>query len=211
VPPVRRVAVVASASGNGKTTVGRELARRLRVPFVELDALVHGPGWRETSDDELIATLTPILSGEGWVIDGSYHHKLGDLVLRSADVVVWLDLPIRVWLPRLVRRTVRRIRTDEPLWNGNRETLSTAIWGTESLVVWALRSHVRRRRSWPKALAGLPVVRLRTQGEIEGFLSSLHTTSAGVPRPGRDGPNQRHAAVGRDSRTLPPGGRSTRD
>jgi shikimate kinase len=38
-----RVVVISSASGNGKTTVGRALAERLGVPFVELDALHHGP------------------------------------------------------------------------------------------------------------------------------------------------------------------------
>lgn len=169
----RKIAVIASASGNGKTTVGRELARRLRVRFVELDALVHGPGWRETPDAELIALLEPVLAGDGWVIDGTYRNKLGDLVLRSAEEVVWLDLPVRVWLPRLVRRTVRRIRGAEPLWNGNRESLATAIGGAESLIVWALRSHVRRRREWPEALAGLPVVRLRTQGEVDRYISSV--------------------------------------
>jgi len=52
---MRKVAIIASASGNGKTTLGRELARRLDVPFVELDALVHGPGWVETPDDQLRA------------------------------------------------------------------------------------------------------------------------------------------------------------
>jgi adenylate kinase family enzyme len=51
--PMRKVVVIASASGNGKTTLGRQLAERLRVPFVELDALVHGPGWVETPDEEL--------------------------------------------------------------------------------------------------------------------------------------------------------------
>ena len=106
----RRIAVIASASGNGKTTLGRELAGQLGVPFVELDALVHGPGWVETPDAELRARVEPILASEGWVVDGAYERKLGDLVLRSADVVVWLDLPIRVWLPRLIRRTARRIR-----------------------------------------------------------------------------------------------------
>jgi shikimate kinase len=34
-----KVAVVTSASGSGGTTVGRELAARLDVPFHELDAL----------------------------------------------------------------------------------------------------------------------------------------------------------------------------
>jgi len=42
---MRRVAIIASASGNGKTTVGRARAQRLGVQFVELDSLVHGPNW----------------------------------------------------------------------------------------------------------------------------------------------------------------------
>ena len=99
---MHKVAVVASASGNGKTTFGRELARRLGVPFIELDSLVWCRGWVETSDDELRTKVQPIISSDGWVIDGTYRSKLGDAVLRSADLVVWLDLPIRVWLPRLI-------------------------------------------------------------------------------------------------------------
>jgi adenylate kinase family enzyme len=176
---MRRVAVIASASGNGKTTLGREVARRLDVPFVDLDALVHGPGWVETPDDELRAKVGPIVASEAWVIDGTYQSKLGDLVLRTADVVVWLDLPIRVWLPRLIRRTLRRIRGREQLWNDNRESLLTAFWGRESLFVWAFRSHFRRRRDWPTALARYPVVRLRTPADVEDFLAQASASATG--------------------------------
>ncbi len=167
----RKVAVIASASANGKTTVARELARRLDVQFVELDALVHGPGWAETPDDVLRAQLEPITVSDGWVIDGAYEHKLGDYVLRAADVVVWLDLPVRVWFPRLVRRTLRRMRGRQQLWNGNRESLYLAIWGRDSLFAWALRSHFRCRREWPHTLAEFRVIRLRTQAEVEQLLS----------------------------------------
>jgi adenylate kinase family enzyme len=162
--------VIASASGSGKTTVGRELAARLSVPFVELDHLVHGPGWAEVSDHDLHAQLAPILTADGWVIDGSYTRKLGRRVIDVADTVVWLDLPIGVWLPRLVRRGYRRLRGLEPLWNGNRESVRGLIGGRSSLFGYALQTHVRRRRHWPELLAGKHVVRLRTPAEVADFL-----------------------------------------
>jgi adenylate kinase family enzyme len=170
---VRRVAIIASASGNGKTTLGRALAARLGVRFVELDPLVHGPGWVETPDDELRRIVEPILAEDGWVIDGVYQRKLGTRVLDAADTVVWLDLPIRVWLPRLVRRTARRITGRETLWNGNKETLVTAVWGRESLFGYALTEHRRRRREWPAQLARYPVTRLRTPTEIERWMANV--------------------------------------
>src|SRR5262245_58951382 len=95
---MRKVAVLASASSCGKTTVGQALAERLGVPFVELDALNHGPGWTEATAAELRARVEPIVAGEAWVIDGGYQAKLGDLVLDAADTVVWLDLPRRQWV-----------------------------------------------------------------------------------------------------------------
>ena len=111
--------MIASASGCGKTTVGRTLAVRLGVPFVELDSLNHGPGWTEATAAELRARVEPIVATEEWVVDGGYRGKLGDLVLEAADTVVWLDLPRRQWLPRLVRRTIARIVRREELWGGN--------------------------------------------------------------------------------------------
>jgi len=173
---MRRVAVIATTSGNGKTTVGRMLADRLGVPFLELDSLVHGPNWTETSDEELRALVEPVVAQEGWVIDGGYRAKIGDLVLRNADTVVWLDLPVRVWLPRLVRRTIGRVRKRELLWNENTETFRTGFVGRESLVVYALRQHFDRRRRYPVELAPYPVVRLRSQAEIDRFVRDASAT-----------------------------------
>ena len=104
------------------------------------------------------------------MIDGTYRGKLGDLVLESAELVVWLDLPIRVWLPRLVRRTWRRVRRREELWNGNRETIRNAVLARDGLFYWAFKQHVRRRRVYPVELASFPVVRLRSTREVRLFL-----------------------------------------
>jgi adenylate kinase family enzyme len=170
---VNRIVVMASASGCGKTTLGRELARRLDAPFHELDALNHGPNWAQASAEELHARVEPLLAGDRWVVDGSYRSKLGDLVLESADVVVWLDLPRRVWLPRLVRRTVGRIVRREQLWNGNRETLWNAFFGRDSLLRFAWRTYPQRRRLYPEQLGRYPLVRLRSPREVDRWLEEM--------------------------------------
>jgi shikimate kinase len=170
---VRRVAVIASASGNGKTTLGRALAARLGVRFVELDALVHGPNWTETPDEELRALVAPIVRSDGWVIDGAYERKIGRLVLDAADTIVWLDLPMRVWFPRLLRRSARRLTGRETMWNDNRETLRDLVGGRESLFGYAFRMHFARRRELPVELAGYTVVRLRTVDEVNRWLARV--------------------------------------
>ena len=169
---MRKVTAIGSASGNGKTTLGRELARRLEVPFVEMDALVHGPGWTEISDDELRRVLEPIVQRDAWVIDGVHSHKIGKLVVDAADTIVWLDLPLRISFARLFRRTQRRIRGDETIFNGNKESWRTAIGGWNSLLVYALRSHLTRRRTWPREYAGYPVTRLRTPEQVDRWLNA---------------------------------------
>jgi adenylate kinase family enzyme len=168
---VRRI-LVKGASGAGKSTLALALARHLDVPHVELDALHHGPGWTAASPAELQARVQATLDDQrGWVADGNYDSKLGTLVLDRAELVVWLDLPLTTKLARLARRTARRWLRKEALWNGNRETLKGAFWGKEALFAWAVRTHFRHRRRWPRALAGRPLVRLRTAGEVDAWLS----------------------------------------
>jgi adenylate kinase family enzyme len=170
-PP--KIAVIGT-SGSGKTTVARELARRLGLPHVELDALFWGPGWTETPADEFRRRVAAATQGSGWVVDGNYESKLGDLVLGRADTVVWLDVPLRVALSRVTRRTIRRIGIGEELWNGNRESWRGGFFGWESMFVWTIRSHFKRRRQVPVQIARYPnlrVVRLRSPQEAESYLN----------------------------------------
>jgi adenylate kinase family enzyme len=162
--------VVVGSSGSGKTTLARRLAENLGVPHIELDALHHGPNWTEAPRDEFRAMVTEAISGDDWVVDGNYHGKLDDLVLEQADLVVWLDLPLRTVVPRLFRRTLHRIHTRAELWNGNRETWRDAFLSRDSLFLWVLKTHRGRRRRYESRFARYEIVRLRSPREIEAWL-----------------------------------------
>ncbi|WP_237393861.1 hypothetical protein [Pseudarthrobacter sp. ATCC 49987] len=47
-----------------------------------------------------------------------------DVVLPRAELIVGLDYPRWLSLARLVRRTLRRVLTREPVCNGNEETIA---------------------------------------------------------------------------------------
>ena len=165
---------VKGISGSGKTTFSRELAGRLGVPYLELDAVHHiGPNWTEATAEELQTAVREFIAAapDGWVIDGNYEGKLGDLVVEQADLIAWLDPPLRVPLRRLWRRTHERIRNDEELWGGNRESWRGVFLSWDSLFVYALRSWVRHKRQLPRKFSGdARLVRLRSPEEARRWL-----------------------------------------
>jgi len=114
----KRISVVGT-TGSGKTTFARELAQRLGVPHVELDALHWEPNWTEAPLEVFRARVDLALRGEAWVIDGNYS-KVRDIIWSRADTVVWLDyaLPIILW--QLLKRTLKRVFIREELWGKNR-------------------------------------------------------------------------------------------
>lgn len=170
--------VVYGPSGSGKTTLGRSLAERLRVPFVELDAVFHArPGWQDLSRDEFRAAVTDLLDEhcDGWVFDGNYDH-VRDLLLPRADSVVWLRLPFRIVYARLAWRTLSRAVVNAELWNGNRESLRQAFLSRDSMLLWGLTAWRPHHRAMARALATLPhgpVHELRSPREVRELLARV--------------------------------------
>jgi adenylate kinase family enzyme len=150
------------------------------VPFYELDAINHQAGWVEPDADALRERVAALIVQPAWVIDGAYRGKLGDLVLEHADTVVWLDLPRRVWLPRLVSRTLSGVVRRETLGNGNRERLRTALVGRDALLAYALCTERSRRQRDPRELARFRVARLRTRAEVDAFVRSAARREGGT-------------------------------
>lgn len=159
--------------GGGKSTLARALARERGLACIELDALNWLRGWRERGDGDFRAEIESALAaaGDRWVVDGNYT-RVGDLVLRDADTVIWLDLPWRVMFRRVLVRSVARAIDRRRICGDNVET-----WGqllSRRSLWWYYVTHrrnliTRGERFLPLVPAGVPVIRIASARELDRF------------------------------------------
>jgi adenylate kinase family enzyme len=167
----------------GKTTLAAELARRFGLEFVELDALFWEPNWQEPDREQFAAKVREAISGPRWVLAGNYTTRASAIVWPSVETIVWLDFPLRVTLPRIVRRSWRRTRTKELLWGTNYERFwpQLKVWSPkDSLLAYNIRHGRAARQRLERAMndpafAHIRWVRLRSPGAVREWLAAPET------------------------------------
>ena len=141
----------------GKTTLANGLADRLGRPHYALDGLAFVDArWTLRPASERDEMLGEILQQPGFITEGGFLGWTDDL-LTEADLIIWLDPPLRVlvwrhvlrfarhpwWIPPLLRFQLRSYRRpagagpakDDP--NQTRSGIETALkpWRTKVLRV----------------------------------------------------------------------------
>jgi shikimate kinase len=142
-----RPVVLVGLMGVGKSTVGRRLAKRLGLPFVDSDSAIedaagYSPaeiferyGEQDFRDGErrLVARLVDgdirvIATGGGAYVDPRTRELLNDRA-----ITVWLDAPVDILADRTSRRDTRaQLREGDPkatlerLWNERRPSYEQA-------------------------------------------------------------------------------------
>ena len=174
-------------SGSGKSTLGAALARVLSVDYLELDSVNHQADWVPLPTEEFRRRVAAVAAGEGWVIDGGYS-KVRDIVWARADTVVWLDLPKRTVMRRIIWRSIRRAAGRVELWNGNRERWHNlfSLDKEESVIAWAWQTYDERRKRYLAAMADpdndhLRFVRLTSPAAVRRFLRSASAAASPPP------------------------------
>ncbi|RDB19844.1 hypothetical protein Hypma_013132 [Hypsizygus marmoreus] len=128
---------------------GIALAAALGVPYVSLDRLYWEPGWKETPQKEFQAKIRAALdqSDKGWVVDGNYDLKGGNMVSNEATDIVWLDPPLALYFPRIFFRTILRLFGLIPTCSpGCPETFREVFFSKKSILWWCLTNHWKLRK-----------------------------------------------------------------
>ncbi len=175
--PLRRVWIVGPC-GAGKSTFGKQLAAQLGVGYTSIDDLYWKPGWEGSGDEELVGRIEPIVRGDGWVIDGNYD-RIQARYRDRVQLYVWLDLPFHTTLRRLIGRCLARSFDQQPICNGNRETLRQSFMSRNSIILYGIQTWGRKHRKYSRLMPALPHVRLRNERQVAALLGSFKTSAGG--------------------------------
>ncbi|MEK2477783.1 hypothetical protein [Streptomyces noursei] len=172
----KRIALVGPVA-SGKSTLAAAIAEHTRLPHLDLDNLFWGAGWTPFDTKTFQNRVRDALGSEIWIADGNYSGAVGEMLLGHAEMAIWLDLPLRTCLPRLLKRSFRRAARGEELFAGNRETFRH-LFARESILIWGPAHHHRHRRRWhhhlgPNKPHGLPVLRLTRSTAVAPALRDL--------------------------------------
>ena len=107
---------VIGTSGSGKSTLSKRIAKKLDIPYIELDALFWKSNWTESKDEEFFPKIEEAVSGEDWVLDGNYSQTQ-HIKSKRTQMVVYLDLPFHVVLYRIASRSLIRGFKQQELWD----------------------------------------------------------------------------------------------
>ena len=164
---MKRILVIGSG-GAGKSTVARRLGKVLDLEVHHLDKFYWRPGWVETPPEEWRETVTKLIAGESWIIDGNYSGTL-ELRLQKCDMIVFLDMPRLLCLWRIVKRNLLYRNGGRPdIAEGCPEQLNfefvSWVWN------YPRRSRPKIVRLLGEHAKGKRIVWLRSNGEVEEFL-----------------------------------------
>jgi adenylate kinase family enzyme len=172
---MRKVLVI-GPGGAGKSTVAKRLGQLLQIEVKHLDRFYWRAGWTEPSKEDWLQTVTELVSGDSWIIDGNFGGTL-EFRLRHCDTIVFLDMPRLLCLWRIMkRRLLYRNRSRPDMAEGCREKIDLEFvdW------VWNYSRTTRPKviKLLEEQAEGKQVVWLRSDAEVEKFLASLTVNAA---------------------------------
>ena len=160
-------------SGGGKSTLAQNMGKILGIEPTHMDALHWLPNWVESSREEKIEKLTPVLQREAWIIDGNYQKILWTERVALADTVIFIDVNRFTCFWQAWRRSkMYKGKTRPDMGEGCTEKFD---W---EFAKWVFFLGRKKRKDYLRvihefAAVGKSTYILRTKKDINNFLKGL--------------------------------------
>lgn len=100
---MKKIMVIGSSAGAGKSTFARRLSERLNIPVCHIDTLYWRPGWVEEEPELFRAKQKEFVQKPSWIIEGNYRSTMS-IRLEKADTIICIHQPLWLCLYRVFKR-----------------------------------------------------------------------------------------------------------
>ncbi|KAA0955869.1 topology modulation protein [Sporosarcina sp. ANT_H38] len=168
---MNKIMVIGVSAGAGKSTFARRLGELTCIEVTYLDRLYWKPDWVEASLEDFSEAQQQVVQNAQWIIEGNYT---GTINIREphVDTVIYLELPLRVCLYRVLKRRVQyhgKVRQD--IGEGCKEKMDKAFLKF-IVTTYGARKKTMIERMQRYAQEGKTVHFLKNRKQIEGFLET---------------------------------------
>lgn len=162
--------LIIGCGGAGKSTLARQLGKKLDLPVVHLDTLFWKPGWVQESREEFDRKLSVELEKPRWILDGNFNRTMPQRMAKC-DTIIYLDFPRLTCLMGVIKRIVTtygKVRPDMGEGCPERFDLEFLRW------VWNYNKNNRERNyQLLNEAAHAQKLVLKNRRAVKQFLKSL--------------------------------------
>lgn len=99
--------LILGCSGSGKSTLTNALGKNFKLPVLHLDRVWHTTAYDEEGRQRLKQTQIDFINeNKSFIIDGNYASTL-DLRIPYANLIIWFQIPRRIRVYRVLKRTIK--------------------------------------------------------------------------------------------------------
>lgn len=160
---------IIGCSGSGKTYLAKALSEKYNIPHYDLDDIQwdnhSGSYGTKMPVEKRTELLNNILENNHWIIEGVYYAWVGRC-FEEADKIFVLDMPKRIYIYRIIKRSVKRKLGHE---KGKKETLKSVY----NLLKWTNTFQSKSMVEIKKILSAYPekTVWLKCKKDIQNALN----------------------------------------
>lgn len=160
---------IIGCSGSGKTYLAKALSEKYNIPHYDLDDIQwdnhSGSYGTKMPVEKRTELLNNILENNHWIIEGVYYAWVGRC-FEEADKIFVLDMPKRIYIYRIIKRSVKRKLGHE---KSKKETLKSVY----NLLKWTNTFQSKSMVEIKKILSAYPekTVWLKCKKDIQNALN----------------------------------------
>lgn len=162
--------IIIGCCGSGKTTLAKDLAKKLDLPLIHLDKINWHGNWQTISKEEFDSILQEEVQKDKWIIDGNYNRTI-PLRLKNCDTVIYLDFPIVLSLCGVMQRVMCNYGKTRDDMGGN--CPERFDWEFIKFVLSFNRKHRKKYYSLLEAETDKNIIILRNRHQVKKFLAEI--------------------------------------